>query len=328
MTATKAEKPKRESFAKRETETPTIEFSAGKGMSYRRRLWGVMALVAVGFGVQVVWLNALLGLPFLVAALVLTWVRGFDSKLDRRGLKLDASWELVETDRIRDIYKLDRKMREWDSSLTDISSSVGAFMFLLVLAGIIGAYIALHGDWPGIAGILAVDGALLLLPQWFNGMRFIQTRGDLVLKATHVSKVLDAIGPGDTGKGELKARMHMSGPEEKRAPTNFKLVAAYPDGPEGFYGVQAQVVINRVQGTGYPYFYACIVGKEGLGVLKRAKPESLPSNVIMETETKDEVDVIIIRQRTSKTSGYHTKPPTSIAILKTALKAADRFARG
>jgi len=35
---------------------------------------------------------------------------------------------------------------------------------------------------------------------------------------------------------------------------------------------------------------------------------------------------VIIRQHTTKTSGYHTKPDASLRILRTALEAARRFA--
>ncbi len=327
MSATKTpEKKKRDSFVARESKTPTLEFSAGKKMSYRRRLWIVAALVLLGFGLQVVFLNAFAGVPFLIAALVLTWVRGFDNQLDHRRPRMNAAWEVTETKRIQDILTLDRKMRSWDDSLTDISSPAGGVMLVLALIGIGVAYVALRQDWPAIALIVAVDGALLIVPQWFNGMRTIQTRGDLVLKATHVKKVLALLDKGAVGAGVLKARMHMTGRDEERSPDNFKLVAGYPDGPEGFHGVQAQVVINRVQGRGYPYFYACLVCEEGKGLLANGRPASLPSDVIVEMETKDDVDVIIIRQHTTKTSGYHTSVNKSVAILETALQAADGFA--
>lgn len=327
MTATEAKSRKRASLAKREADTPTIEFGLVKSLGYKRRFTVVAVLVIIGFAVQVITLNAWYGVPFLLAALVLTWVRGYDSKLDRRHARIGGAWEETDVDRIGDILTLDRKMRSWDSSLMDISNAGGALMFLLAIGAVAGSFFLLRRDWPAIATIAAVDGALLIVPQWFNGMRYIQTRGDLVLKASHVQDVLARIGTKDVESAELKARMHMVGREDQRSPDNFKLVASYADGPEGFYGVQAQVVINRVQGTGHPYFYACIVGKDGLGLLKRGRPASLPDNVIVETETKDDVDVIIIRQRTSRTSGYHTKVPTSAAILRTALRAAQRFVR-
>lgn len=326
MTTTRAAAGERESLVRGESETPAIEFGAAKSMPYKRRLTIVLALIAIGFGLQVAFLNVWTGIPFLVAALVLTWVRGFDAKLDHRRPRMNAAWEETDVSRIKDILDLDRKMRSWDSSLMDISSPAGAFMCFLTLGAVVAVWLVLRGDYPQIAAIVAVDGLLLIVPQWFNGMRFIQTRGDLVLKATHVTDVLRQVGEKDRGGAELKARMHMVGKDDERSPENFKLVASWPEASGGFYGVQAQVVINRVQGTGYPYFYACLVAEEGLGLLQRGKPEGLPPNVIVETETKDDVDVVIIRQKTSRTSGYHTKPHTSAEILRTALRAGERFA--
>ena len=67
------------------------------------------------------------------------------------------------------------------------------------------------------------------------------------------------------------------------------------------------------------------MAQEGLGLLKKGRPASLPDEVMCETETKDGVDVVILRQQTTKTSGYHTKPDASLRILRTALDAAGRF---
>jgi len=331
MTAATTHEPKRASFVRRESETPTLQFAVAKALGYRRRVALVVALVLVGFGLQVALLHALVGVPFLLAALVFTWVRGFDDKLDRRRIRANQAWETVEPGRIGDILTLDRKMRSWDSSLTDISSPVGATLLVLVIGAIAVMWFLLRRDWPAIAAIAAVDGALLIVPQWFNGMRFIQTRGDLVLKASHAQAVLRRFDEEDLGGGVLAARMLMAGPEGKRTPTNFKIAVTWPDGPEGFHGVQAQVVVNRVQGTGYPYFYACLVAQAGIGLLERGLPEHLPADVIVETQPAkgkgaDAVEVIVIRQRTSRTSGYHTKVPRSTAILRTALRAAARFA--
>jgi hypothetical protein len=67
------------------------------------------------------------------------------------------------------------------------------------------------------------------------------------------------------------------------------------------------------------------VANEGLQLLEKGRPERLPHDVIVETETKDGVDVVVIRQRTTRTSGYHTKVPASRAILETAVGAARAF---
>ncbi len=158
-------------------------------------------------------------------------------------------------------------------------------------------------------------------------MRGVQRSADLVLKAHHVTPVCRGISREDLEGCELSARFHMIGEADERAPDNFKLVAEYSETPEGFHGVQAQVVINRVQGKGYPYFYACIVADEGLKLFNRAQPdEPLPEEVIREEQTEDGVDVIVIRQRTTRTSGYHTKPARSVEILKHALAVARAFA--
>ena len=313
-------------FAQLESRDPVLEFGAVKGMDYRKRMRVVRILIAVGFALQIVFLNVWFGLPFILAALVLSWVRGYDNRVDHRHPDMSSRWETAETSGIDEILDLDHRMKKWDASLTDLSCGRGAAMFFatLIVLGVI--VLLLASRWPSLAWIVGVDSLLLVIPQWFSGMRGIQRRGDLVLKAAHVSQVLGRLHESDLAHGVLKAKLLMVGPDEERVPTNFKVAVAYPEGPDGFHGVQAQVVINRVQGTGYPYFYACLVAEQGLGLLKKGRPKSLPKDVIQETQTKDGVDVVIIRQHTTKTSGYHTKPDASLRILRTALEAARRFA--
>lgn len=314
------------SFAQLESRDPILEFSTAKSMDYRKRMRVVRSLILVGFALQLAFLNVWLGLPFILAALLLSWVKGYDNRVDHRHPDMSGRWENAEVSGIGEILRLDRRMQVWDASLTDLSCGRGAAMFFLTLASLVLIVVLLATRWPPLAWIVGVDSLLLVLPQWFSGMRGIQRRGDLVLKATHVSKVLQGLNDTDLRGGELGLRLHMVGPDEERVPDNFKLAVAYPEGPEGFHGVQAQVVINRVQGKGHPYFYACLVARQGLGLLKAGRPASLPEDVICETETKDGVDVVIIRQHTTKTSGYHTKPEASLQILRTALETAGRFA--
>jgi len=250
------------SFAQLEARDPVLEFGAIKGMDYRKRMLVVRILIVVGFALQLAFLDVWLGLPFILAALVLSWVRGYDNRVDHRHPDMTGRWEAAETSGIDEILDLDRRMKKWDASLTDLSCGRGAAMFFATLIALGVIVLLLASRWPSLAWIVGVDSLLLVLPQWFSGMRGIQRRGDLVLKATHVSQVLGRLHESDLAHGALTVKLFMVGPDEERVPTNFKVAVGYPEGPDGFHGVQAQVVINRVQGTGYPYFYACLVAQE------------------------------------------------------------------
>jgi hypothetical protein len=217
-------------------------------------------------------------------------------------------------------------MKKWDESILDASSLMGCITLAAMAVILGGGTILLLEFSPPVAGIVAMDGLALLGLNWFNGMRSIHRKPDLVLKAEHVDKVLRTLPSKTYKRGEFMAQMLLKGEGEKQVPEDFKLLVEFKESPPGFYGVQGQVVVNRVQGAGYPYFYSCIVARDELKLLDVLKrKQSLPKGVILEQQRKDGVQVIVIRQYTTSTSGYHTNVGTSASILITAIEIAELF---
>ena len=99
--------------------------------------------------------------------------------------------------------------------------------------------------------------------------------------------------------------------EGKRVPEDARLMLKFLNAPANFLGVQVQLSINNVQGTDYPYLYCVVLAKkeEKLFAKKAKMIESTITsvdNVTSETQVSEDVDVLVIRQFTTKTSGYHT----------------------
>jgi len=307
----------------RERREPVLEFQLLRRLAYGPRMVLAATLTAVGLGWQVYSVSFWPGGFFLLAAVLLGWVVGFDNRVDKRAFHHDVAWEPAPLDRLRKIRDLDRSSRRWDSSALDASNPFGFVMFLFAAMGIGVAALA-SGVAAGarVAPIVAGDGALLLLSQWFSGMRFRFRQPDLMIKVEHALAVM-----GVDPRGEPSVLLRMQGKDEARIPTDLKLAVRYEDAPPHFLGVQAQIVLNRVQGAAYPYFYAVVVSREGHGLLADAARVTLPQGVILETKTEDGVDVAVVRQYTTKTSGYHTKPATSRKILSAALDIADLHLR-
>ncbi|MHC4816433.1 MAG: hypothetical protein ACYTF8_00035 [Planctomycetota bacterium] len=306
-----------------EAQEPTLQFSLLKGVSYRRRLLVVTILAAVGLLLQVLFLSFWAGVPFLLAAVICSWVVGFDNRLDKRRLRHDVAWETAPFDRVETILRLDRAGRRWDFSLLDISNLTGCGIFLAALTG--AALLAiLAAAEAGLSAAMIVGGdlVLLILAQWFSGMRAGHRQADLVIKAEHDLAVMRTMRAEVEKEGELRVQLRMGGKTDDRAPTDLKLSIHYPEAPAHFLGVQAQIVLNRVQGRPYPYFYAVVLAREGHGLFAAAKRVQLPGGVIREKKSQGDVEVSIIRQQTTKTSGYHTKPDVSCRILRTALEIA------
>jgi len=80
------------------------------------------------------------------------------------------------------------------------------------------------------------------------------------------------------------------------------------------------VTANRVQGSDYPYLYCVLVARPGVRMLELLDPEP-PSNIVAEPDHKpdEDIDILVIRQRTTKTSGYHTDSAACQAIFLYAL---------
>ena len=78
-----------------------------------------------------------------------------------------------------------------------------------------------------------------------------------------------------------------------------------------------QVCINSVQGNDYPYFYCMLVAKPELGLLERPLA-SPPRKVTVERNRQGEVDVVVIRQATTKTQAItlRTKPPPTFSFMR------------
>lgn len=304
---------------------PTMQFSLLKGLTYRRRLVLVAVLAGVGLLLQVVFLSFLAGLPFLLAAVICSWVVGFDNHLDKRSFHHDVAWETAPFDRVETVLRLDRASQRWDFSLLDISNLTGGGIFLVGLVGavLLAAYAAAEVG-RAAAVIVGGDMVLLISVQWFSGMRGRFRQADLVIKAEHALAVMETMRDEVEKDGELRAQLRMGGKGEQRAPSDLKLSIHYPEAPAHFLGVQGQIVLNRVQGRPYPYFYAVVLARQGHGLFAAAKKVHLPGGVIRETKTQKDVDVVIVRQQTTKTSGYHTKPEVSCRILRTALEVARR----
>ena len=109
-------------------------------------------------------------------------------------------------------------------------------------------------------------------------------------------------------------------------------------------------MLNRVQGTPYPYFYCVVIAKKDpaffmavdktLPVLPEFKfgtPDSGISaffnaiglgttpDLVFETKEEEDVNILVIRQATSKTSGYHTQEWISRGILERAITIAAAY---
>lgn len=300
-----------------------VVFHAFPSMDYGRRLAWAFGLLFAGIVLQVLTTWLLPGILFIAAANFMLLVRGYDNRVDLESFDAAAEWERVDRSRLDDLEQLHKKMRRWDRSALDITNPLGGILFVVVGAllgfGVVASFFA-----GSVLRILLVDAAVLLLPHWVTGVRGILTRPKLMVRVDLVRQLLDACEQR-LAQHRVHVLMLLKG-EGNKMPDDVKLKVDVGGAPPDFLGLYGQVVINEVQGTSYPYFYVVLVAKKGYGLAERIGGFEPPANMVLESSTRDQVEVVVLRQRTTKTSGYHTKLDAARDILEQGVGLAERAA--
>lgn len=299
-----------------------VVFWLAPSLPYGTRIVAGLALVAVGIAGQVLSGGILPGVTLLAVGNLLLLVRGYDNRVDLGAFDPAVEWQRVELDRLGELAELDRKIRRWDRNVLDISNPLGAIAFVAV-AGVLAWIIV---AFPGDVRLLAVDGTVLLLPHWLTGIRRILLKPKLLVRVETIQRVLQA-ARHRLSRHHVQLLMLLRG-GDVQIPDDVKFKVDPTEGDDDFLGLYGQVVINEVQGTSYPYFYVVLVARAGFGLRSAFERYRAPREVTKEFKVQDRVEVMVIRQRTTKTSGYHTKPAAASRILLEGLDVAERVAAG
>ena len=204
----------------------------------------------------------------------------------------------------------------------DVTNPLGAIAGLGMVLGLGLAAMML----TGAGQTLACDALLLLVPHWLTGTRRILQVPGLMVRIAVIQAVLHAAA-ARLARHRVQLLMLLAG-ATTRLPRDVKfkvdIAGQHPD----FLGLYGQVVINEVQGTSYPYFYVVLVARDGFGLARALGKRTAPDDLLLESKKQDSVEVLVLRQRTTKTSGYPTTPARAAAILEAGLDLAERVAAG
>jgi len=297
-----------------------VVFLVLPSLAYERRMVLSFGAIAVGFALQFLTGGLLPGVLLLAAGNLLLLVKGYDNRVDFGAFEPDTHWERVERARLIQIRALDAKIRKWDLTAIDASNPLGFIVFLLVV-GVL-ALPAVTGT--GRVRMLAIDALVLLVPHWLTGIRSALRTPGLLIRIDTIEAVLS-----DAARRLQRHRvtllMLLKGREAK-LPEDVKFKVDIEGQHPDFLGLYGQVVLNEVQGTSYPYFYVVLVAREGFGLedaFQRFRPED---NVTKEFKREGKVEVMVIRQHTTKKSGYHTKAEMSSRLFSVGLGVAEQVA--
>ncbi len=293
-----------------------VVFRFFRDLSYVMRLAVSLALVAGGFAAQFAGGWVLGGAAALFAGSLLLVVRGYDNRVDYKAYDPSRDWQAVPRQRLDDLLALDERMRTWDQSALDVTSPVGCLVFLGAL-GLVALALVL-GDRD--VEVLGLDAAVLVLPHFVTGVRRVLRTPALLVRVKTLKAALEAHAAAIAGD-EVTVLMLFRGTETK-IPEDAKFRLMPKGAPPEFLGLYGQVCVNTVSGASWPYFYAVLVAKAGSGLKRRHEALRAPEGVTVEWSEPGPVEVLVIRQTTTKTSGYHTPEPVAAMIFGLALAEA------
>ncbi len=201
-----------------------------------------------------------------------------------------------------------------------MSNGLGKFTFVILALILFLSYIASTEDGNIPLLILAIDATILLIPHWIAGMRQILTQPNLLLKIKLIKKLLSKM-EDRLQHHQVEYFMLLKG----KLPEDVKFRVKMHNQNQDFLGFYGQIVTNKVGSKPYPYFYVVLVVKKGYGLREAFARYSPPRKITKEfkDEGEGDVEVFVIRQTTTRTSGYHTKNRTIQKIFLEGLNIAE-----
>lgn len=284
------------------------------------QLRGILSalLIGTGFLFQLSSRNILAGIPFIVACVILNLLKGISVKRTR---PKSMKWQEVTPEKIDHVLAHCKKIKKFRSKDT------GCFIIVIfVLVFFFGFSLPLLRElslsFPITATI--VNAVVLFAGLAFSGRRSAWMPYALDIKAEIVKRMLKL--PLIKADPVLQPVPYLEIGESKDGsfPNDTRFLIRFKDAPKEFIGLQGQISINSVKGKPYPYFYVVLIAKHEFNLFEKFGRHSL-GKIVIERKKTEEVDVIVIRQRTTKTSGYHTNDKIQDYILQNGIKLAKNL---
>ncbi|NLE25691.1 MAG: hypothetical protein GX625_10195 [Clostridiaceae bacterium] len=301
-----------------------IKFYLFKELSYTTRMLIYLGCIIAGLTLQIITVTVWPGLILLLFASLLILVKGLSAMPTPVSKRHGNDWVKTSMEKVHQINQIKKGINKWDKDALDISNGLGCVTFILVFIVIFFVFISLvTAVDDSVAGIFIADSIILIASIWFNGMR---TKGHLGILYIKTDIVIELENHFERikrpGENYVPSMILAKNKEGKEFPTDCRFNIVFDKAPAGYYGIQAQININDVSGSNYPYFYCVITAKKDFGLDKYARRLVIPKGITVQFTKDDEAEVIVIRQSTTKTSGYHTKINTCKEIFEFSLNLA------
>jgi len=276
-------------------------------------------LVAIGYLFQLTSRNILLGLPFIIACVILNLVKSINIK---QSTVRKYTWQEVTPDKIDQVLGQCRKIKKFNSN--EVGCIIAAFViFIFGIVFIVPLMtILVHISLPFAATV--INAIILFVGLAFSGRRRAWMPVALDIKTQIVKRLINLPLTKKDPKIVAVPYLEVGEGKEGSVPNDTRFMVRFDEAPKEFLGVQGQISINNVKGRAYPYFYVVIIARPEFGLLKKFTVKSVDKCIIEHKKTA-EVDVIVIRQKTTKTSGYHTNERMQDYIYSNALELTKKL---
>lgn len=283
-------------------------------ISTRLRTFMSVLLIGVGFLFQMTTRNILAGLPFIIACLILNLLKGISVK---RVKARKLTWQEVTPLKIEQVIEHCKRIKKFRSKNAGCLIAVIFFVIFGFSFGV--PFLALLVHLPFALFATLVNVIILFGGLAFSGRKTAWMPKALDIKAGIVKRILNQPLIKDHPNFQAIPYLEIGETKDGSFPNDTRLLIRFKDATKDFIGLQGQISINSVKGRPYPYFYVVLIAKHGFNLLKKFGKRSF-DKLVVERKKTGEVDVIVIRQRTTKTSGYHTNVKVQDYTLETGLK--------
>ena len=279
------------------------------------------------FGIGVLWQyisgNPSPGFVIVLMSSILVMYKGIDKRVFSNAFHHNTDWKKIEREQVQQILDTQRSLKKWDHSLYETSGCLGGFMFLLAIG--MSLILILAGMNNVFLICIGIDMLVLFLPQFLSGMKRIDQMVKPVLyarKSLEIASMIKYMYPDV--KIEFLVLLGLKKKDKKPVPKEIKLKFTFKDAPDDFMGMYGQVSVNLVGSNMYPYIYTVQVFKEGSGLKKKMEKIQMSNKKIIKEYTQEQgVEVMVIRPKTTRTSGYHTKTKDIELVLQNSMQAFE-----
>jgi hypothetical protein len=277
-------------------------------------------LIATGFLLQLSTKNILIGIPFIILCLVLNLIKSVTVK---RVTPSQLKWQEVTPEKVEQVLAHCRRVKKFRSQNIGcyIGLIIGIFIFGIFLLPVFNEL-----SVPFSLIVTIVNAVILFSGLMLSGRKSAWMPYALDIKAEIVKRIIEL--PGVNNDPSLQVIPYLEIGEAKNGsfPNDARVLIRFREAPDAFIGLQGQISINTVKSKQYPYFYVVLLARPAFGLFKKFKRLKLSlDNVTMEQKRAGEVDVIVMRQPTTKTSGYHTNQKTQDYILQNGIRVVKEL---